>query len=296
MKDKDYIKDLFNEKLNGFEAEVRPELWANISSQIGAAATTSVTTGLSLVTKTIIGFSIAAAVSGVTFFILKDENPIKTIQKQTKSVTIEEKESVDDLEKSNKNNLRETKKSIGFDVVESDKKAEFVNKENTISPLSIIVPASNIEKQIVTLKEETKNILQQEKKETANLPSVESNKQTNKEEAVVDNIVQLKTIEITKEELIEDKSIGSLTNVFTPNGDNINDFLTIESTGLTDFSIVVIDNNSKIVFQSTEANFQWDGNYMNGEIAPVGNYVYYITARNSKGDLITKHSNLRIQR
>jgi gliding motility-associated-like protein len=298
VKDKDYIKDLFNEKLNGFEAEVRPDLWANISSQIGSAATTSITTGLSLVAKTIIGFSVAAVVSGIAFYVFTDEKASKNNRKQTESAAVIENKTTDTLKQKKNDNLGETTNNTAVEIENSEKKEqlEIVKKEDSIFPISITETAQKSERQKVSIIEDSKQIVQPEKEEITKQTSVEINKQAHKEETVVNNVLDSKISEIAREEFIEDKSIGNLTNVFTPNGDNVNDFLTIESTGLTDFSIVVIDNNSKIVFQSIESNFRWDGYSMNGELAPAGNYVYYITARNSKGEFITKHSNLRIQR
>ena len=299
MKDKDYIKDLFNEKLNGFEVEVRPDLWANISSQIGSAASTTATTSLSIITKTIIGLSVAAVVSGVAFFALKDENASKTNIKAKESSAVIENKPTEELEQGNKEKPSEITNNTKVDRKNIDKKekSEIVKTEEIIFPISITEIAPKLEKQSASSREETKLIIQLEKKELAKQSSVQTSEKPIKESSViVSDVIESKIPEIVKEESIEDKSVGKLSNVFTPNGDNVNDFLSVESTGLTDFSIVVIDHNSKIVFQSTESNFRWDGYSMNGEITPAGNYVYYITARNSKGEFITKHSNLRIQR
>lgn len=298
MKDKDYIKDLFNEKLNGFEAEVRPYLWANISSQIGSAATTSITTGLSLVAKTIIGFSVAAVVSGIAFYVFTDEKASRKNVKLTESLVVIENKTVDKLEQKKNESLGETANNTPVEIENNEKKEqlEIVKKEDSIFPISITETAQKSERQKVSIIEDTKQIVQPEKKEITKKTAVETINQITKEEVVVNNVVESKTTESAREEFIEDNSIGNLTNVFTPNGDNVNDFLTIESTGLSDFSIVVIDHKSKIVFQASESNFRWDGYSMNGEITPAGNYVYYITARNAKGEFITKHSNLRIQR
>jgi gliding motility-associated-like protein len=110
------------------------------------------------------------------------------------------------------------------------------------------------------------------------------------------NNIQTETVESETEEIIESvEYLGTLPNIFTPNSDGVNDVLSIESTELSEFSVVVIDKNSKIVYQSNDANFIWDGTGLNGEIVSKGTYIYYITARNSKGELISKHNMLNIE-
>ena len=61
MEGKDNIKELFSQKLGSYEAKVNPELWAKISTQVAAGATTAVATGLSLFAKVAIGLGISAA-------------------------------------------------------------------------------------------------------------------------------------------------------------------------------------------------------------------------------------------
>jgi hypothetical protein len=84
MEEKDFIKNLFQEKLSNFETPVRPEVWSAVSSSIGASAAS---TGLSLITKLIIGTSLTAAVAtGIWFAVSNSENDIKPEQETTKIV------------------------------------------------------------------------------------------------------------------------------------------------------------------------------------------------------------------
>ena len=87
-----------------------------------------------------------------------------------------------------------------------------------------------------------------------------------------------------------------MPNVFTPNGDGSNDLLFIESELLTEFSVVVLDLNNQVIFKSSDPNFKWDGRMLNGDIAPSGTYVYYVTAIDQFGNAVQKHSSLRINR
>ena len=63
---------------------------------------------------------------------------------------------------------------------------------------------------------------------------------------------------------------------FTPNGDNSNDVFQPEGIDLSEeFSIEIYDRFSKLVFQSNDLNFQWDGSY-NGRTLPASDYWYRI--------------------
>ena len=279
MEGKDNIKELFGEKLGGFEANVRPELWANISSQIGTTVSVASTAGATLFTKTIIGISVAASIAVVSYFVFTD-NKSKELT-PNKSSSTPQKESIQ--------NEKEKYVSVVKDktIEKGDLKNEMLNInvfENVSSNIAEInIPAHNSIEQNIT-----QPLIVSENKEEVNKPIILQNDQivtVIKENNVPESVLSSDDIDY----------IGVLPNVFTPNGDRINDVLSIETKDLSDFSIVVIDKNSKIVYQSTDANFVWDGTTLNGELVAKGSYIYYITARNSKGELISKHSMLNIE-
>lgn len=294
MEDKDYIKDLFNEKLNGFEANVRPELWANISSQLGTTTASTVGSGMSLLAKSIIGISIAAAIGGLTFLLLKEKASDNknasnnTVPTQVNTPSNQSAEINSELEKID-DSIQENKK-----IEQKNSPAEISQDWNT--DITWISPIAPIEKEV-----EHKNVSPLNERSNDAVGVTGQGEKNNTTTGVnKDTEANKSNMTIPAEDPIEtpaeEESIGKLTNIFTPNGDRINDYLSVESKGLTDFSIVVLDKNSKIVYQSNEPNFMWDGVGMNGEMVPSGNYVYYITARDAKGNLISKHSILRIER
>jgi gliding motility-associated-like protein len=78
--------------------------------------------------------------------------------------------------------------------------------------------------------------------------------------------------------IITDPQIVSVApNVFTPNGDGINDFFEAELRGLTNVEVVVFDRWGRKVFSANRADFRWDGTD-NGNPMPIGVYVYLISA------------------
>jgi gliding motility-associated-like protein len=90
--------------------------------------------------------------------------------------------------------------------------------------------------------------------------------------------------------------IKQLPNVFTPNGDGSNDRFTIDSEGLTDFQIVILNEANRVVYTSSDASFIWDGTMMNGDLAPAGTYLYYITAKDENEAVISRSSLLKLIR
>jgi gliding motility-associated-like protein len=64
-------------------------------------------------------------------------------------------------------------------------------------------------------------------------------------------------------------------NVFSPNGDGVNDnFTLVFSDGMVDFTIVIVNRWGNIIREFTEADFEWDGKDENGNDMPEGVYFY----------------------
>ncbi len=73
--------------------------------------------------------------------------------------------------------------------------------------------------------------------------------------------------------------IEPIQNIFTPNGDGLNEFWTIENKDdpcLLNFNSVVYDRWGKEVFQTNDPAFIWEGNYGNGNDAGDGQYFHTI--------------------
>ena len=68
-----------------------------------------------------------------------------------------------------------------------------------------------------------------------------------------------------------------IPNVFTPNGDNINDLFTIQSTGVKEMTLSIFNRWGLALYEFSGPNAAWDG-YINGEKAIDGTYFYIVKA------------------
>jgi gliding motility-associated-like protein len=287
MEDKDFIKELFKEKLGELEAPVRPDMWANISSQIGVVGTSVATTGLSILSKTIIGLSIAASV-GVSAYLVINKTTSNQKEENTEKIVQQDVTNSDETTDSIKQN----------NTVTSDKKSNIESYQNELPPIEnqevilnrmdVVQTNDHIDVYLTDIKkEEEKEIIAPVK--VFKLP-VDKKKEENR-------VDKTSPSEESNNPIKTDENYSMvLSNVFTPNGDGVHDVFEVKAEGLTDFNVVVLDQNSKIIFQSQDPLFQWNGELMDGSQALVGAYLFYITARDRQGELVTKSSRLYIQR
>jgi gliding motility-associated-like protein len=298
LSDKDYIKDLFSEKLGNYEAKVNPELWNGIASQIGAAGTTAAT-GITIATKWIIGISIASvvAISAVVVMSSSEEDPIiedKIAEVQTNSLE-ENKEQENTITTESENNSAATTE---VSVQERANNGNIYPEEQTeVDPEERRLPEGGLavagesggkahEAEENTDKPESSKPLQREEQPKHTPDPIVEEPSLPEEIAPEDSLV----------EGVVNYHIGELKNVFTPNGDGVNDIFSIQSENLTEFTITIINAENKVVYQSSNPNFRWDGTNAYGEPVADGNYVYFITAKEFAGDKPKRYSPLLIKR
>ena len=273
MIEKDYIKELFQEKLTSHEVPVRADLWTSVSASIGGSSV--VATSMSIATKLIIAASVSA-VALVTFYLINDKNlkqsPIKKENPQEQRII-----TIDSL-KIEKEEVKKDEKLLPKQPEQRlDCAYDFSTPENE-SDLNSEFQQSNkidINKEIITEKDPQKI----EKQD----PIIRNNYTSTSE-------IIAKPETKTKE---QEKTV-LLPNIFTPNGDGKNDFLSIKIGEVTEFSVVILNQANKVIFTSNDPNFSWDGLATNGELSPAGTYVYYISAKDLNGKLLTKYSSLTI--
>ena len=236
--------------------------------------------------KIIIGSSIAAAVAiGGYIFLTPSEN-----------TTTPTKETVVPKEHVSKSNTSKAFVEAEEAVVASQNKPKSVSSKNTenkeVTVNNELIPTHSNEhggEVVTTIRTET----------TEEVITTIKNSPDGPAEKTVSKTTKTTRQELQREKQKsdqEDNSIENLPNVFTPNNDGSNDYFSIQSSGVKDFSIVVMDNKNSVVFKSDDANFKWNGVDLKGDQVPEGNYIYYITGYNAKGKVITKYSALKVVR
>ncbi|MCB9234611.1 MAG: choice-of-anchor L domain-containing protein [Bacteroidia bacterium] len=83
---------------------------------------------------------------------------------------------------------------------------------------------------------------------------------------------------------------------FTPNNDNDNDYFSIQHRLLTSIQLSVFDRWGKLVYQTYDLNFKWDGKDSKNQDLPEGVYMYVIEANAYNGAPITKSGSVTIIR
>jgi gliding motility-associated-like protein len=74
-----------------------------------------------------------------------------------------------------------------------------------------------------------------------------------------------------------------IPNVFTPNGDDVNDFVPFPNFGNSTNKIVVVNRWGNLVFESNGVNPIWDGKDITGKSCTEGTYFYRINNTNISG-------------
>ena len=270
MIEKDHIKEMFQEKLALHEVPVRADLWTSVSSSIGGSSVAA--SSMSIATKIIIAASVSA-VALVTIYLINDKNlepsPIKKENPQEQRII-----TIDPLEIEKEEVKKEEELLPKQPEQRLDCEYDFSTPEYE-PDLNLELQQSNINKGIVTEKGPQRKEQQD--------PIIRNNTTSTSE------IVSKPEIKIQ-----ENESTILLPNIFTPNGDGKNDFLSIKIGEVTEFSVVILNQANKVIYTSNDPNFSWDGITLEGEIAPSGNYVYYISAKEQSGKILTKYSNLTI--
>ncbi|MDC0644169.1 gliding motility-associated C-terminal domain-containing protein [Crocinitomicaceae bacterium] len=309
MSDKDPIKDLFRDKLQSHEVMPSKAVWSNVSSSLGHSAASASGLGASSILKiaaVVVGVSTVGVVSYLYMnnedsnsksnkkIVLQDEVLDEPVSSETISVpqNTDSKEPV-------KDNVTEiiSEGEISDNVIRESQPESFITQE--ILPVSpSFVNQANLEVQ------ETSDVVESVPEVISELPTTSLEQITPSSQENIAEVAQDAQDEIVSVETpVEDSEISNpfeevivLPNIFTPNGDRVNDVFMIEMTEKLEFQIIVLNAKNQTVFKSNDANFEWDGTMLNGEPAPAGNYLYYFSAKDLNGKDVTKSSMLKIQR
>jgi gliding motility-associated-like protein len=86
-----------------------------------------------------------------------------------------------------------------------------------------------------------------------------------------------------------------LPNIFSPNGDGLNDELCLLGNCIAEFHLKIFDRWGELVFETKDQNVCWDGTY-NGKIMNTASFVYVLDLRTFAGAEINRSGNLSLVR
>lgn len=260
------FEDSIKQKLAGHQIPVKPELWATVAKNAGLSGSTGLGLG------TWIGIASSVIIGTVVTSALLINSPSKemrsSIVKTNTEPTVAPLQVNPIINKETQNyNTKATpivspEKNEIATIIESEPVLEIfeikTDQKPVIEPISIVAP-------LITS---------------------------------ISTPAPFSTIQATNPEIIEiiEENNFILPNTITPNNDGVNDFLSLNFGELKDLSLVIMDSKNEVIYRTSDLDFKWDGTLPNGDKADAGNYQYYFTARNSKGEWVTKYSSLMIHR
>jgi len=89
-----------------------------------------------------------------------------------------------------------------------------------------------------------------------------------------------------------------IPNVFTPDGDNINDVFFLQASNLTSITMVIVDRWGNEVYSviSDQGNVSWDGKNYNGTEVSAGVYFYTLKAQGKDGAIYDRTGSITLIR
>ncbi|MBC8266636.1 MAG: gliding motility-associated C-terminal domain-containing protein, partial [Flavobacteriales bacterium] len=83
--------------------------------------------------------------------------------------------------------------------------------------------------------------------------------------------------------VIDVQGLGDITNVFSPNGDGVNDVFAFENHGMDILSVMIFNRWGQKVFETDVSSAQWDGKNLKGNDELAGTYFYVLKAQGKDG-------------
>lgn len=105
---------------------------------------------------------------------------------------------------------------------------------------------------------------------------------------------RMKTIVMNVQSIAKIAEVNS--NIFSPNGDGLNDNYFIESENIEELAIIITDSKGNIIWRSNEIHFNWNGTDLGGNPLPSGNYSYVLVAVGTDGGNIERRGFITLER
>lgn len=97
--------------------------------------------------------------------------------------------------------------------------------------------------------------------------------------------------------IVHDLPSLEIPNVFTPNGDDVNDEFFFPANAIQEFNSVVYDRWGKVVFEFNSISDKWTGvNYKNDSPCSDGTYFYTYSGTSTNGKAYIGQGNVQLIR
>lgn len=320
MIDNNNIEELVKQKLQNFETEVSANVWDKIENNLdliqpnidpSTVADTAVHAAGTNISAWVAGIG-AAVIGVVTVGVLYFNQPNENVVSEEKLADKVEQNEINNLsvineEVKNAENTIEAKdvatentivNSESNAPVEVSSETAFTENEITDKNLnsSSTIESTNPDNELISDDSQSSlpvvNDIDNSAAANADELTNENQNNTIREVVIPESIIEdIKYIEVTPT-LIEDliveqesinalpSSIGPIPNVFTPNGDGINDHFIFPTENIAEVRISIYNSKGSLVYElNGKDNWYWDGFMRNGEHAIAGSYYYAIYAR-----------------
>jgi hypothetical protein len=285
VSDLNNIEKLFEEKFENFEMPVRTELWSQVA-QGASIEKTVFWTSAKIAASVIIG---VVAISAVTWYTMNLDSKSNNSSAVVNAIVENEEEIQEEIdvlpfeaEPLNFKSAAATTFPAPKSAIQLEKSNEFVDE--------VLIPELTQQEDIKF--NESKLVLDIDKitaPESINIvePSVKF------EPAPRETL----TLEILiAPEKSEEKSLEQIhfpqefVKIFNPNLPGESGQFSIYSEDLRTFKIEIRSRRGTLIYTSSDPNFVWRGEQMDGSKAPEGTYLYTVFAETNNGELIKPQS------
>ena len=95
---------------------------------------------------------------------------------------------------------------------------------------------------------------------------------------------------------IDVQGIPEIHNVFTPNGDNVNDYFDFEEYAMQEISVEIFNRWGQMVYSWNTPNYQWDGRDLDGRDLAEGVYYYVLSSTGIDGKAYLRKGSITLLR
>lgn len=284
MLEKDQFEQFLSDSFANQTESVRPDLWSGVQTKMASAGVTSTIAAksVSILTKWILGSIAVGSAATISALILfnNNETPKTDDLTPTPSKNIEYNSETENKNNSTKNEFVTTSKNS-----DQRENMNLLISEKTNLIESTILSMTHV---VETIEEETA-LISENSSEKTNSGEQEGVSEINQvgtndinETEVANNDVSSEQENVKEENPVIKSKVTKFPDVFTPNGDGANDYYSIEIQNINNFHVMIMDVNNKIVFESSDPHFKWDGSVRN-EIQKSGQFACIVTGIDNEG-------------